>query len=105
MELAQLVYSATASFPKSEMYGLASQIQRAAVAIPSNIAEGFSRKHPKEFKHFLSIAYGSAAELETQLILSESLKLVKEETFHQLISLLTEIRKMLNKLMSVIKTG
>jgi four helix bundle protein len=60
-------------FPKEEVYGLCQQIRRASVAIPSNIAEGYGRQHPKEYAQFLSIAYGSLCELETQYLLSQSL--------------------------------
>ena len=64
------IYKITASFPKSEIYGLAQQMHRAAVSIPSNIAEGYCRKHKAEYKQFMSIAYGSLSELETQYLLS-----------------------------------
>jgi four helix bundle protein len=67
MELVELVYRVTREFPKYEIYGLTSQIQRAAVSIPSNLAEGHAREHTKEFLNHLSIAQGSLAELETQL--------------------------------------
>ena len=67
MELVEQVYLLTKSFPKQEIYGLTSQIQRAAVSVPSNIAEGHTREHSKEFLHHLSIAQASLAELETQL--------------------------------------
>jgi four helix bundle protein len=67
MELVESVYRATQSFPKQELYGLTSQLRRAAVSIPANIAEGNSREHIKEYLNFLSIAQGSAGELETEL--------------------------------------
>jgi len=67
MELVEIIYRLTRNFPKHEMYGLTSQIQRAAVSVPSNIAEGHTREHTKEFLHHLSIAQASLAELETQL--------------------------------------
>src|SRR2546423_585737 len=73
IKLAKEDYLFTAKFPRHEMYGLTSQMRRAAVAIPSNIAEGQSRKNLKEYIQFLNIAYGSAAELETQVILSKDL--------------------------------
>jgi four helix bundle protein len=69
-ELVLEIYKLTASFPKSEIYGLAQQMRRAAVSIPSNIAEGYCRKHKAEYKQFMSIAYGSLSELETQYLLS-----------------------------------
>lgn len=65
------VYKTTESFPKSEVYGLSSQIRRSALSIPSNIAEGSSRKGTKEFEHFLYIAHGSLSELNTQLIIAQ----------------------------------
>jgi four helix bundle protein len=70
VELAELIYRCTAGFPKSEVFGLSSQMRRAAVSIPSNIAEGRARKSSREFLHFLSISRGSLAELETQLELA-----------------------------------
>ena len=75
VELAKSVYELTAGFPASEIYGLSSQMRRAAVSIPSNIAGGAARNGDKEFLHFLNIALGSAAELDTQYILSKELQL------------------------------
>lgn len=69
-KLVLYVYRLTTSFPKSEVYGLAQQMRRAAVSIPSNIAEGYCRKHKAEYKQFMSIAYSSLSELETQYLLS-----------------------------------
>ena len=73
MKMAKKTYLTTADFPKEEIYGLTSQMRRAAVSIPSNIAEGAARQGNKEFCHFLYIALGSLAELETQWILSNDL--------------------------------
>lgn len=95
MNLVQEIYLLTEKFPKDEMYGLISQMQRAAVAIPSNIAEGYLRKHRKEFTQFLSIASGSAAELETQILICKSLNKFKHLNFDRAESLLTEVMKML----------
>jgi four helix bundle protein len=67
------IYRLTASFPESEKFGITNQMRRASVSIPSNIAEGSARHHANDFIHFLRIADGSAAELETQLIISEKL--------------------------------
>lgn len=72
-ELTKLVYELCRKLPREEIYGLCSQMQRAAVSAPPNIAEGYRRKGSKEFLQFLSIASGSCAELETQLILTEEI--------------------------------
>jgi four helix bundle protein len=79
MEIVELVYRLTRSFPGSEVYGLASQIQRAAVSVPSNIAEGHTREHTKEYLQHLSIAQASLAELETQLEIATRLKYVSTQ--------------------------
>lgn len=95
VELGKLVYEATAKFPSDEKYGLRSQIQRSAVSIASNIAEGSGRIGTKEFQHFLSIANGSAFELETQLIFAKEFNYINEEIFTKITNLLTEIEKMI----------
>lgn len=74
MTLSELVYQVTQSFPKCEMYGLTSQMRRASISIPSNIAEGRGRANPREFRQFLGIARGSTCELQTQLELSRRLR-------------------------------
>lgn len=70
MDLTEDIYRLTNRFPKDEIYGLTSQIRRCSVSIPSNIAEGFLRGHTAEYRQFLRIAYGSGAELETQLLIA-----------------------------------
>ncbi len=85
VELVTDIYKKTESFPKEERYGLTSQIRRAAVSIPANIAEGAGRYSSKEFAHFLSNAQGSASELETELIISNRLGYLDETSFSQLI--------------------
>lgn len=95
--LANEVFILTKSFPPSELYGLVQQIRRAVVSIPSNIAEGYGRKSPNEYAHFISVAYGSALEVETQLILSRELVMTKKEEFSKSTALLEEVLKMLNK--------
>ncbi|MDO8521123.1 MAG: four helix bundle protein [bacterium] len=94
--LVVLVYAFTDDFPKEEMYGLSSQMKRAGVSIPSNIAEGSRRGTTKDFKQFLSIAYGSAAELETQLEIAKRLGFGKKEKGAQVAVLLEEVLRMLN---------
>jgi four helix bundle protein len=94
-----LVYTLTNNFPKNEVFGLVSQMRRASVSIPSNIAEGNMRFTPKEHAQFIRIAYGSAAELETQLMLSKDLKFISETEYTQIIELLTEVMKMLSVLL------
>jgi four helix bundle protein len=80
MVLVKEIYRITASFPKDEMYGLSSQMRRAAVSVPSNIAEGCARKSQKELIQFLSIAQGSLAELDTQIDISVMLGFIPKET-------------------------
>lgn len=103
MDLAEIIYKITAQLPKSEIYGLSSQMQRAAVAIPSNIAEGAKRSHKLEYIQFLSIANGSASELETQLLLAEKLYSIRTIDFGKAIALTDEILKMLFSLISYLK--
>lgn len=97
-ELAKEVYQLTANFPESERYGLTGQIRRAAVSIPSNIAEGQGRLTKGEFRHFLGIARGSLYELETQLILATEMSIVPETTMIPTLENLTELNRILNGL-------
>lgn len=94
IEVAREVYQIVKSFPKSEKYTLTSQICRSAVSIPSNIAEGSSRS-PKSFSHFLSIALGSAFELETQLIISKNNDYIPFNEFERVQSLVSRLQKMI----------
>lgn len=96
IELVVFVYALTGDFPKEETYGLSSQMKRAGVSIPSNIAEGSRRGTAKDFKQFLSIAYGSASELETQLEIAKRLGFGKETKRIQLAASLEEVLRMLN---------
>jgi four helix bundle protein len=98
-EFAKEIYSATTLFPPDEKFGLTSQLRRAAVSIPSNIAEGAARKSSKEFINFLSIALGSLAELDTLLLLSKELKYLKEEVCSTLLEKLNIIGKLIYRLM------
>lgn len=95
MDLVEQIYSLTKLFPKEELYGLTMQVRRAAVSIPSNIAEGYARRSHKEYLQFYSISYGSALESETQIEIAKRLKLAPAETFKPSESLLQEICKML----------
>jgi len=92
MTLAKEVYRLTKHFPKEETFGLASQMRRAAVSIPSNIAEGAARNSDKEFIQFLHVSLGSLAELETQLLLSRELGFPKDEELNGSVE---QIRRML----------
>ena len=94
IDLVTLIYKFTANYPKDEMYGLTSQIRRCAVSIPSNIAEGSARTTKKDFSHFLAIALGSVAELETQLIISKNLNYLPDSVLNELMSELISIRRM-----------
>ena len=98
MDVAVETYRLTSSFPKEEMFGLTSQMRRAAVSIASNIAEGEGRKSLNEFSHFLGITLGSKSELETQLILSERVNLLKETDTEPIKKSLDDIGKMLTAL-------
>ena len=100
-ETTKLVYALTAELPSDEKYGLISQIQRAAVSIPSNIAEGQQRSNTKEFIQFLSIARGSLGELQTQIMLASDIYGVKGD---EILTQLVEIQKMLNGLISTLRT-
>ncbi len=88
------VYKATADFPADERYGLTSQLRRASVSVPSNIAEGAGRNSDKDFVRFLSIANGSAYEVQTQLVISNRLGLVDDKTVSPLLDQVVELQKM-----------
>ena len=94
IELTKQVYLICLELPQDEKFGLTSQIKRATISIPSNIAEGAGRNSNKEFVHFLSIANGSSYELMTQLILGLELKLLNKDKVEHIILLLNEIQKM-----------
>jgi four helix bundle protein len=98
------IYRVTQTFPKSELYGLVSQIRRAASSIPANIAEGCGREGSKELKRFLSIAYGSASELDYHLLLAKDLNFLGEEEHKHLEKLLSEVRRILNTFIKKLMT-
>lgn len=98
MKLAKRIYQVTGKFPADERFGLTNQIRRAAVSIPSNLAEGHARSGAAEFSRFISIAMGSLAELETQIILSADLSYLDDEPANEILTELDEIGKMLRGL-------
>ena len=105
MELVAEVYRLVKILPKEELYSLNDQIRRSAISIPSNIAEGQGRNSVKEFIHFLAIAKGSKAELETQLLLCVKVNYLNNTEIENAINLIHEIGKMLNALQKSLKTN
>jgi|SRR5690606_4869939 len=95
IELSTLVYGAVANFPNEEKYGLSSQIKRSVVSIASNIAEGAGRNSKNEFIYFLGIARGSSYELQTQILIAQNLKLIRDMDAEKLCSHIEEIQKMI----------
>ncbi len=95
IEMVVRVYECTSHFPKDERFGLTSQIQRAAVSIPANIAEGAGRNHDREFLQFLGIAQGSASELETELLIAHRLGYIDEEKFRGIYEEVNAIARMI----------
>lgn len=102
IELSVHIYRITDGFPKSELYGLVSQIRRCTVSIPSNIAEGQKRGHKPEYIQFLRIALGSGAELETQLLISQKIEFLTEKEYEELNNELQVIMRMLSRLITVL---
>ena len=98
MDMVTMCYQTTKDFPKNEVYGLSSQLQRAAVSIPANIAEGRERKYSKEFVQHLSIAYSSLAELETHIQIAQRLNYINSTKTKQLLEKTAEIGRMINGL-------
>ncbi len=95
MEYVREIYKLTESFPKSEAYGLTSQMRRSSISIPSNLAEGAARKGTKEFSQFLNIAQGSISELDTQIELAFMLNYIDKQSYEDLMEKLKAISKML----------
>ena len=98
IELVEIIYEITKQFPKEENYGLISQLRRAVVSIPSNIAEGFGRIHNKEYKQFLYISRGSCSELLTQVEISHKLEYINKETYNFVSEKIDYISRMLKNL-------
>jgi four helix bundle protein len=104
MDLVVAVYQVTLEFPREEAFGLTSQLRRAAVSVPSNIAEGQGRKSTKEFLHHLSMAYGSLCEVETQIVLSERLAYLEPAKSGRVLDLAAEVGKLINGLSRSLST-
>ena len=104
MEVIRAIYELTEDFPKTETYGLVTQMRRAAVSIASNIAEGSRRGSRKDFRHFLINSFGSGAELETQLEIGKMLSFGKETKYERAEKLLDEVMRMLNRMIGNLQT-
>ena len=102
IELVTTIYMMTKTFPKEKLFGMVSQMRRAIVSVPSNIAEGYARGTDREKLHFLRISSGSMAEVETQLLLSLNLGYINQESYDELSETITSVWKQLNDLISSI---
>jgi len=105
IEIVKQIYMLSQQLPPEEKFGLRSQLTRASVSIPSNIAEGCSRNSEIEFKRFLEIAMGSLFEVETQLIISQELEFIQQENLKSIFELLNKEAKMINSLINKIKNS
>jgi four helix bundle protein len=103
VELVVVIYRITTKFPHAELYGLTSQIRRAAISIPSNIAEGQGRNTTRDFIHFLSIAHGSLKEMETQVIISQRLGFIEDKETSSIIESTNEIGRLISGLSKALK--
>jgi four helix bundle protein len=103
MDLVMASYRTTAKFPKEEVYGLTSQMRRAAVSVPSNIAEGQARNTTREFLQFLAVAYGSLKELETQILIAERLAYIDAGASEALVESTTEVARLISGLVNSLK--
>jgi len=99
IEIVKDIYNLTRKFPKEETYGITSQMRRSAISIPSNIAEGFKRNYNKEYSQFLHMSLGSAAELETQLIIAKELGFANEKDIVDICEKLNYLSKMISSLL------
>jgi four helix bundle protein len=103
MDLVENIYRTTGEFPREEIYGLTSQIRRAAVSIPSNIAEGNGRNTTRDYVHFLGMAYGSVKEVETQVLIAERLRYIDSSHSNGLVQMTTKIARLLSGLAKSLK--
>jgi len=103
MQLVTGIYEATRAFPRDELYGLTNQLRRAAVSVPSNIAEGQARFSRKEFHHFLSLARGSLVEIESQLFIAQNLGYLSMKQVPPLLSETAELGRILNGLIASVR--
>jgi four helix bundle protein len=101
--LVKSLYELTACIPDSEQYGLVAQLRRAAISVPSNIAEGHSRHSTRDFVHFLSIAIGSLAEMDTQLLLAEDLRYLTRQQTQNIFEAIHQLQRMLHGLRKSLK--
>lgn len=104
MELVTEIYRVSQNFPKDELFGLMSQIRRAAVSVPSNIAEGHGKLSRKEYQHFLGHARGSLAEVETQMTIAQNLGYLNAEVVSRMLDLSAEVGRILNGLLASLKS-
>ncbi len=102
MDMAEAIYRATDAFPKREMFALTQQLHRAAISVPSNIAEGHARFSPRDFRHFLRMSRGSTAELETQLRLARRLGYLSEADLRPILKQVSEVGRVLTGLINSI---
>ena len=103
MEMVTEIYRVTRKFPNEEIFGLVSQLRRSSISIPSNIAEGKGRLSKGEFRQFLGIARGSLAELETQILIAQNLSYLDKSEAKRLLTMVEEVGKVLNGLISAVK--
>ncbi len=103
MDLVETIYQTTRGFPREEIYGLTSQIRRAAVSIPSNIAEGNGRNTTRDYVHFLGMVYGSVKEVETQVLIAERLQYINSDDSNRLVHMTTEIARLISGLAASLK--
>ena len=104
MDLAYEVFILTKQFPKEELYGLTSQLRRAGVSVPSNIAEGQGRRNDREFAHFLDIAHGSICELETQVMLAQRFEYIGAEHATPVLAVAAEVGRLVSGLVAKLRT-